>query len=218
MRPATFGPAPALVARAPRASRGTVLLFHGLGADALAMHKELALVRGAGFHAVGIDAPMHGRRYHDQRDHRWAHERDVILRELVDGSADEVPQVVDELGKQGFEGPYIGIGISLGGFSLWRAMSREPRLSHACVMLGSPTLPGHALPDAQVYAGRSVLCIQAEHDEAVDGGPTYRFVDQLLARGEDVQLEVLQGSMHAVPEHQWWGAWGAFLHWVGSRV
>lgn len=215
MRPTMFGPAPALVAEALHAPRGTVVLFHGLGADALAMHKELALVRGAGFHAVGIDAPLHGRRHHDERDHRWAHERDAILEELVGGSAAETPAILDALEHQGFGGPFIGVGVSLGGFTLWRAMAHEPRLAHGCVLLGSPTLPGRPLPSADAYAGRRVLCIQAECDEAVDGGPTYRFVDQLRARGEDVHLEVLEGSMHAVPEGQWWGAWGSLLRWLG---
>jgi len=215
MRPATFGSAPALVAEA-HAPRGTIVLLHGLGADALAMHKELALLRGAGFHAVGIDAPLHGRRYCDRRDHRWVHERDTILEELVDGSADELPGILDGLAAQGFAGPYVGVGISLGGFSLWRGMAREPRLSHGCVMLGSPTLPGQPLPPAEDYAGRRLLCIQAEHDEAVEGGPTYRFVDRLRARGEDVELEILEGSMHSVPEAQWWGAWGRMLHWLGA--
>ncbi len=218
MRPATFGSAPALVAEARQKPLGTVLLFHGLGADALAMHKELALIRGAGFHAVGIDAPQHGRRYRDDRDHRWVHERDTLLEELVGGSANEVPAMLDALDEQGFRGPYIGIGISLGGFSLWRAMALEPRLTHACVMLGSPTLPGGPLPPAEAYAGRKVLCIQAEHDEAVDGGPTYLFLDQLRARGEDVTLDVLEESMHSVVEAQWWGAWGGLLRWLHTRV
>ena len=141
MRPALFGSAPALVAETPGAPRGTVVLFHGLGADALTMHKELALVRGAGFNAVGIDAPMHGRRHHDDRDQRWAHDRDVFMDELVDGSAAETPEILDELDRQGLCGPYSGVGISLGGFILWRAMAREPRITHGCVLLGSPTLP-----------------------------------------------------------------------------
>jgi pimeloyl-ACP methyl ester carboxylesterase len=182
------------------------------------MHKELALVRGAGFHAVGIDAPMHGRRHHDDRDHRWAHEREAVLEELVDGTANETSDILDALDEQGLGGPFIGVGISLGGFSLWRAMAKEPRLTHGCVLLGSPALPGRALPTPEAYTGRKVLCIQAEHDEAVDGGPTYRFIDRLRARGEDVSLTVLEGSKHAVPEAQWWGAWGRILRWLGHRV
>ncbi len=143
-----FGSAPGLVAEAPQDPRGTVVQFHGLGADALAMLKELALVRGAGSHAVGTDAPMHGRRHHDDRDHRWAQKR--------------------------------------------------PR--------PTPTPAG------------KVLCIQAGHDEAVDGRPTYRFIDRLRERGEDASLEVLEGSTHTVPEAQWWGAWDSTLRWMSHRI
>lgn len=210
MHPSTLGSAPVLVAPA-RNPRGTVLVLPGLGADALAMIKELALLQGAGFHAVGVDAPRHGRRHDEARHQDWADDREGTLRALVTEAADELPDVLAALAAEGFPAPFHAVGISLGAYSLWRALPRTDSLASVVPMLGSPRLPGAPDLDPGALLHHRVLAMQAEHDEVVDATPAHRLVQELARRGADAELHVLEGSPHAVPEPQWWGAWGFIL-------
>lgn len=193
-----------------------MLVLPGLGADGLTMMKELALLRGAGWHAVGVDAPQHGRRHDDARHAAWATDRDATLRALVTEAAAELPAVLQALRAQGFQPPYVAVGISLGAYSLWQALAQGTRLDGAVLLLGSPQLPGDPPADPAAFAGQRLLAIQAEHDEVVDGKPAERLVTALADGGHDAALHQLPGSPHAVPEPQWWGAWGEVLRWVAS--
>lgn len=210
MHPDTLGPAPVLVAPA-RNPRGTVLMLPGLGADALAMIKELALLQGAGFHAVGIDAPRHGRRHDPDRHQDWANDRDGTLHALVTQAAEELPAIVADLTARGFPAPFHAVGISLGAYSLWRALPETHALATAVPMLGNPCLPGAPDLDPETLVRHRILAMQAEHDEVVDGGPATRMVQELQRRGGDASLHVLEDSPHTVPERTWWGAWGFIL-------
>jgi len=191
-----------------------VLLLHGLGADGLAMIKELSLLQGAGYHAIGLDAPMHGRRYDPDRDRRWAEAREQTLAELVTTQAAELDAVVDALHEQGFAGPYAAVGISLGAYALWQGLPTAPRIGTVVALLGSPCLPDAPVPDPDPFIGRRILAIHAEHDEVVPAEPTEELLAALAGRGETVRRSVLEGSPHAVPEPQWWRAWGQTLHWL----
>lgn len=207
-----LGPAPTLVARADR-PRGTVLLLHGQGADALTNAKELALLRGAGFHAVGVDAPEHGRRHDPERDARWEADKWGALDQHLHTASEELPAILDGCAHAGLHGPYGAVGISLGAFTLWRALPREPRLVAAVPLLGSPVPPGHPAPDPAPWAGRSVLAISAEHDEVVPRGPTDHVTAAIGATHH-----VLPGSPHAVPELHWFASWGRIVAWLGDRM
>ncbi len=213
----TLGPAPALVAHAP-ARRGTVLVLHGLGADALANHRELELLRRAGWTAVGLDAPAHGRRHDPERDHRWATDRDNELCRLALSAGAELPHVVDAALAHGLPEPFGIVGISLGACSAWAGLVHEPRLRAAAVLLGTPELPHEHSPHhrAHAFLGRSILAIHAEHDEVVGVGPTRAVIDQLDPRL--AQLRVVPGVPHAVPEPDWWIVWGRVLEWLDHAL
>lgn len=213
----TLGPAPGLVARAPDA-RGTLLLLHGYAADALANHRELALLRRAGWTAIGLDAPSHWRRHDPERDVRWAADRGRELSRLALGAAAELPDVVDAMLAAGFPQPYGIVGVSLGAISVWAGLVEEPRLIAAAALLGSPELPHPDSPHRKLdaFVGRSILAIQAEHDEIVPVGPTRALVEQL-----DPQLAVLRimpGVGHLMPEPDWWMLWGRVLEWLDRTL
>lgn len=211
--PGTFGPSPALVARAER-PRGTVLLLHGLGADGLAMIKELSMLQGAGWNAIGLDAPQHGRRFDPGRDQQWAEEREQTLTRLVTEQAAELNAVLDDLERQGFAGPYAAVGISLGAYALWHALPSTPRLGTAISVLGSPALPEATPPAPGDFVGRRLLAIHAEWDEVVPAEPGATLIADLAAQGEDVHRTVLPESLHGVEEPQWWWTWGEVLRWL----
>lgn len=199
--------APALVAPAAQ-PRGTVVLLHGQGADALAMMKELSLLQGAGFNAVGLDAPNHGRRYNPERDALWEGDKHAALDAHVTAAATEMPAVLDALEALGHTGPFGIVGISLGGFSAWRALTVEPRLVAAVPLLGSPALLDGIPPDPAPFRGRRILAISAEHDEAVPGDATRELVPQLAP---DAEVEWIVDCGHAVPEADWFRVWGRIL-------
>lgn len=213
MEPVTLGPAPALLARADR-PRGTALLLHGLGADGLAGVKELAMLQGAGWNAIGVDAPMHGRRFDPARDARWVTERETMLRWLVTQSAAELPAVVDALAPLDLCPPYALMGISLGAYSVWRGLALEPRFSVGVPILGSPELVGEPKLGAGSLVDRAILAINAEHDEVVPLAPTLAFVEEMRREGARAEVSVIPRSPHAVPELHWWRVWGQTLAWL----
>jgi alpha-beta hydrolase superfamily lysophospholipase len=216
-QPATFGPAPALVAAAPE-PRGTVLLLHGLGGDALAHTRELDLIRRAGFTAIGLDAPCHGRRHDPERDHRWATDREGELVRLVHAAGAELPAVVDAVIDAGLPGPIGVVGISLGAYSTWVGLVHEPRIRAAVPLLGSPHTdhPDSAHLNLHALHGRAILAINAQEDEVVPLGPTGHVMRQLDPSRAAMRL--IAGARHEVPEVDWWLAWGRALEWLDQHL
>jgi pimeloyl-ACP methyl ester carboxylesterase len=193
-------------------------VLHGLGSDALGNHRELELLRGHGYSAVGIDAPGHGRRHDPERDHRWATDRDNELCRLVLAAGAELPAIVDALPAAGLDGPVAVVGISLGAISAWVGLVHEPRVRAAAMLLGTPELPHPDSPHLRAHAflGRSILAIHAEHDEVVPVGPTADLIAQLDPRL--AALRIVPGSPHTVPEADWWVMWGRVLEWLDTSL
>lgn len=212
MQPITLGPAPGLVHRVP-APRGTLFLLHGQGADAVANAKELALVAGAGWNVVGIDAPDHGRRFDPERDARFETDAAAELERHLDVAAAEFPAILDGAVAAELDGPYAVAGISLGAFTTWRILALDPRVRIGLPILGSPCLPGHPTPDASPWSGVRVLAQNAEHDEVVPLQPTLDVVEAI-----DADVHVMADSPHRVPELQWWAAWGRAVRWLSEQV
>lgn len=121
--------------------KGTILFYHGLRADKETHYKELRSLANAGFLAIGIDAIGHGERmYPECRDINPAQDFEKVFMQMVAGTVDEIPRIIDELVDRGYStSDRIGIGgISMGGFITYRALIVEPRLKAACPVLGSP--------------------------------------------------------------------------------
>jgi alpha-beta hydrolase superfamily lysophospholipase len=210
-----FGPGPALVAPARR-PRGTVLLLHGLHGDALGNHHELAMLQGAGFHAIGIDAPEHGRRSAHDRFDRWNADLYGELSRHAPAAGAEMPDILDAVHARGLVGPYAVMGISLGAHTAWCALLADPRLRAAALFLGSPELRGAGSPHLRLDAlrGRRILALNATRDEAVPLEPTVRAVAAL----PHAELHRFEDSPHAVPGPMWWEGCGRMLRFFHEHL
>jgi uncharacterized protein len=169
--------APSLVASdgdpAAAAERGCVLFFHGLGAGK-AMHRaELAMLAAQGYVAIGIDAAGHGERRDPGAIARLAgRDPHAVFLELVAETADEVPEVVDDLVRRGWARPdRVGVvGVSMGGFVAYGAALRERRISAAVAITASPEWGArpdspHLRPEA--FPPVALLSITAGNDARV---------------------------------------------------
>lgn len=138
---------PALVCFADTAvqagERGTVLLYHGLGAHKESQTKELATLAEQGFLAICVDAVGHGERkladfdIQFARDNRDSEQNFVAL--LLD-NVREIPCLIDMLVALGWTKPgKIGItGISMGGYISYASPLVDRRINVAAPILGSP--------------------------------------------------------------------------------
>ena len=116
-----------------------VLVLHPLGSRKEKMLPGLLAFARAGFHAVAMDAVLHGARPGaDTRDSRLQTDFLGTTEAMISGTARDVSRVLDALGAD-----RAGIhGISLGGYSVFAALLTEPRLAAASVAIGSPDWTG----------------------------------------------------------------------------
>ena len=171
------------------AGRGTVLFYHGFGGAKDRVEGYARLLAGAGFLAVCPDAVGHGeRRYRDFdqvfNDARWDADFDAtesdFLR-LIDASAAEVPDILDELIRRGWaRAGQLGIGgRSLGGNIAYAAVLADPRLHAMTSVVGSPewTLPREHSPHLhpERFFPAAVHSQSAGLDEFVPAGPVREF-------------------------------------------
>lgn len=209
------GPIPLLV-REPAAPRGTVFLFHGLYACKETHEKELASLAGAGFRAVGVDAPEHGER----KVSAAPAEEDFHVRflELVLAAVEEVPALLEA-----FPGPHALVGISFGGYISFAAAS-DPRVRAAVPILGSPdwtrrSSPGPEIPASlaarsphrapERLAHAAVFAWNAGRDVNVPAEPARRFMEGLPGQGH--AYREYPESDHFMRGEDWEDGWARTL-------
>jgi len=173
--PLLLASAPALMVRCSDAhatnERGTILFYHGFGANKESYLTTLAVLADAGFLAVGIDAVGHGARRSPDFDDAIAAlppgpQLEAAFLGMVRDTAREVPAVIDALADRGLAASgRIGVaGWSMGG--LHRLCGSRCRPAHlrgrvgtrittvAATMVGeSAPPPGAILPDGAAVAG-----------------------------------------------------------------
>ncbi|MDQ2799797.1 MAG: alpha/beta fold hydrolase [Armatimonadota bacterium] len=181
-----------------------VLLLHGLGGRKESYLPSLYAFARQGFRAVAPDARLHGERMGaDERDRRLQAGYLPTLFEIVNGSAADVPVLLDYLGAK----QAAVHGISLGGYITFAALVFEPRLTVASVAMGSPDwlegldavglAPGQPAYDlvarlnpldqaAQTYPPRPLLLLHGEQDDVV----SIRGVRALYSRLSPVYAEM----------------------------
>ncbi|MHB8878124.1 MAG: alpha/beta hydrolase, partial [Myxococcaceae bacterium] len=133
------GVIPVLVVHPEPRPGPAVVVLHGLGASAEVQRKELVSLAGAGFTAVGVDAPHHGLRRDGWFDEMAAQSGShVRFLRLLTQAIPEVTRVVEHLVLEG-HGPIGLVGISMGAYTALGAAARaDARVAATVSILGSP--------------------------------------------------------------------------------
>ena len=206
-----LGDVPAVVASrgAPEdaARRGTVLIYHALGASKDLHADDLTHLADRGLLAVGLDAIAHGeRRLADGLSRFFADPIGALMR-VVAATAAEVPGLLDRLAARGWAHPgRIGIaGVSLGGFVSYAAALADRRISAAACLLASPDFGAdasspHRYPDR--FFPLALLSVTAGEDAVVPPGPARALHASLAARyaaaPARLRLVELPGERHGL--------------------
>jgi hypothetical protein len=215
-----------LLARPERAAPPlpVVLWFHGLSVDKETHRKELEWLARAGFLAVGVDAAGHGERRLPDLDARIDVSREETIRfmlGLVEQTAREVPGIVRALADDGLADlERVGmVGVSMGGYLLYRALLEEPPPRAAVAILGSPEWPEGDSPHRHLDALRRValLSITAEHDENVPPAAA-RELHRRLREGERARYVELPGAVHLMNEADWERTMAETLGWLERHL
>jgi len=202
----------------------TALWFHGLSVDKETHRKELERIAGAGFLAVGVDAAGHGERRLPDLDARIDVSREETIRfmlGLVEETAREVPGIVRALVDEGLaDAERVAlVGISMGGYVVYRALLEEPPVRAAVAILGSPEWPRLDSPHHRLDALRRValLSITAENDENVPPGPA-RDLHRKLGESERARCVELPGAVHLMGEADWERTMEEMLRWLALHI
>ncbi|HEY0020163.1 MAG TPA: alpha/beta fold hydrolase [Longimicrobium sp.] len=204
-----------------------VLWFHGFGVDKETHRKELDQLARAGFLAVGVDAAGHGARRLADLDERQAAPHAQALRtmiELASRTADEVPGVVRALVDEGLaDGGRVGVvGISMGGYVVYRAVLVHPAPRAAVAILGSPEWPEGDSPHRHLDGFRhtALLSITAERDENVPPAAARELHRRLAetAPGSIHRYVELSGAVHLMGEEHWNQAMEETVRWLDLHL
>ena len=213
----------------PENYRAAVILHHGLHSHKEAQEKEMWSLAQAGFLAAGVDALGHGQRC-EPYDWKNPEVRYATLRQ----TALELPRLVAHLRERFPQARRIGgLGVSLGGFTLFSAMVENPGLlAAASLILGSPQWAGLS-PQSPTWGHSphhwldrfypTALLIQnAGQDEHVRTaharefhqavGPHYAQAPERLAYHEYPR------SGHFMRSDDWDLAWHNTLNWFASYL
>lgn len=213
-----------------------VIISHGFRGSKEDLRERAAALANFGYYAVAIDNCGHGERtgpdflsqvYRDG-------ELDMVeVRRLIKKTADDIPTIIDyfEVDKL-IDGQRVGmVGVSMGGFVTFRALTFEKRIKAAAPIIASPfwddlpaEVPVLSTPEARLaltaYAQRynpayypdqffpRPLLIQiGEEDQHYNGAKVKRFYHGLKGRyrtdAEKVKLIVHEGVGHTFTEPMW---------------
>ncbi len=232
--PVTNNRVPALLVPAQSPSRGTVLVYPGLGASKEIQLKELNWLAAAGFNALAIDAPHHGARA-DGYLENLANFQGVDLHgevmQIVDEALAELPAIIDFCLAR-LQGQIGLTGISLGGFITFGGPLADRRLAAVVPILGSPDWrPKSGNPSPKLrglmakaavnfpasFAPCPVLAINAGKDGHVPPDSARRFIEDLRpyyhACPEHLQYSEYPESDHFMREADWQAVWRQTIGW-----
>jgi len=216
----------------PRPRRAVVVL-HGLGASAEVNLGELRALAHAGFSAVGVDAPHHGRRYDGWLDElpslqdATSHERFLsLLREAIP----EVSEVIDHLAAEG-HGPVGLLGVSMGAYTALDAARADARVGATVSVLGSPDwAPVRGAPTATArewmreapvhepaaLARAPLLFLNAGRDTVVPPEAAREFARTHAARG--VEYVEYPESEHLLRPDDWFDLWARAVAFLDAHL
>ena len=228
-----FGDVPTLVVcrgdAGAAAEKGCILVFHGLGAAKDVHLKELGSLAAQGFLAVGIDNVGHGERRHPDFDTRFAHDNPDVYQNFLQAVAEtaaEVPSLVDALTESGFAQTKMGIlGISMGGYITYKAVTLEPRLRAAVCLVASPEWSLNPSESPHRQLGRfdrvRLLSQTAGRDQVVPSRYARAFHEQLGDKYRDYDDRFTYAeypdSDHMLA-NDWDRIWAETLSWFDKQL
>ena len=222
-----LGPAPSLVVSREEpqkaAERGTILLYHGFGADITVNRRELESFATQGFLAIGLDNAGHGRRRLTDWDAWFGPNGDFEtgFRKLIELSIEEMPDVIDAIDQKGWYRPHrLGIcGISMGGVIAYGGMLADCRISAGSIFVSSPRYlpPKYGLTG---FAPRPLLSQNGGLDEIVPFTDAQKLHQQLeplyQSHPERNRFINYPESGHMMAEQDWFRAWQTNLEWFDT--
>jgi hypothetical protein len=226
-----LGAVPALVASAAApeaaAARGTVLVYHPLGADKSLHTEDLARLAAAGFLAIGVDAIAHGERRVPDAYARLRADPFGALLSVVTATAAEIPGLLDELvaRRWAVPGRIALVGISLGGFVAYGAAAADRRLAAAICIAASPAWGAdarspHLAPER--FFPVALLSVTAGDDPMVPPEPARALHEALVPRyasaPERLRYVELPGEAHRMTLSGWARARDEAERWLARFV
>ncbi len=201
-----------------------VIWMHGFRADALAHAAELERCADLGFVAVGIDAVDHGARavpMLEERLRRSPQGALPVMLDVVEATVQELPGVIDALvNAVNVDRARVSmVGISMGAFLVYRAITSAVPLKAAVALLGSPEWPTDTSAHRRLYAFRdtALLSITAEHDASVPPPAVHRLHVALTAMQDGAthrRHHELRGAGHLTSAAQWSEAMAETMAWL----
>ncbi|MBN1770650.1 MAG: alpha/beta fold hydrolase [Deltaproteobacteria bacterium] len=213
-----------------------VLFLHGFhSAPPGAGDRDVSSLAAAGFTAVVVEAPHHGRRRSPRVDEIVeaqgppAHE--LFLR-IVREAVAELPAVV-ERARAEFGGPLGVVGVSMGAYTALAAATAEPRLSVVVSILGSPDWApreGEPTPTSREWLAEAPICrperfppralllANAGRDANVPPAASRAFAATLRPLYADhpdrLDYREYPESEHFMREADWNDLWSRTLEWL----
>lgn len=199
------GKIPVLVCRpASGSNHPLVIVSHGFSGskETVAAQLEIDRLAQKGWYVVALDNRGHG-----DRRASLVTEGGVVsllrIRALIRDTADDIPRLVDEFARA----PEVDasriamVGVSMGGFATWRALSIDPRIKFGAPLIASPyweDIPGRipfALSEVaeaqflaarenpalapETFAGKRILALLGADDPHLDPNKARAFVEGL---------------------------------------
>ena len=209
---------------------GTVIFYHGFTAKKELNIKEYERLAEQGYLVVGVDNYDHGERLHPDFKTVYADGPtfELAFQNAIEKTSDELPFLIDAL----MEANYIVndkialVGISMGGFITYSAITKEPRVKVAVPFIGSPVhgdnnprSPHHNLGQ---FSGVKLLSLLAAKDDVVPPEDAVAFHENLKGHFADdderFKVVVYPESGHFMTAEEWEMAMDELFFWLNRHM
>ena len=231
----TLAGAPAILCfrqdRSKASRKGSILFFHGLGASKETGRKELRSLADLGYLAIAIDNIDHGERKCFDFDFRYSPKNpkwESAFTNAVAHTAKEVPQVINEMESRGLvkDCKIASMGISMGGYIVYRSILEDRRIKVAISILGSPRWKIESAKSPHLHPSEFYPCAllsqNAGRDESVAPKNARNFHRSLEKYYEPapelVEYIEFPDSGHFMEEKDWEVLWSNALKWLSCHL